>query len=146
MRLIWIRDPWVSLIESGAKAVEMRSWSTDYRGRVLICSSASGESIDLEPGEPALPTGPLGVTRCLVELTDCRPLAAEDLPRAMPMPWWDFSAGHEEPSGFGWHLRLLHTVERLPVRGSLGLVTSGAVLRRHPFRPDLAALLNRLAA
>jgi hypothetical protein len=35
MKIISIRQPWASLIVSGLKDVENRTWRTRYRGRVL---------------------------------------------------------------------------------------------------------------
>lgn len=39
MKILSIRDPWASLIAYGVKDVENRTWTTQYRGPVLIHSS-----------------------------------------------------------------------------------------------------------
>ena len=36
MRALTVRQPWASLIAAGAKTIETRSWSTGYRGDLLI--------------------------------------------------------------------------------------------------------------
>lgn len=36
MKAISIKQPWASLIVSGLKDIENRSWKTNFRGRVLI--------------------------------------------------------------------------------------------------------------
>lgn len=36
MKIITIRQPWAHLIVNGSKNIENRSWSTSYRGPVLI--------------------------------------------------------------------------------------------------------------
>ena len=36
MKAITIKQPWASLIVHGIKDIENRSWSTKFRGRVLI--------------------------------------------------------------------------------------------------------------
>ena len=36
IRVLSIRQPWAELIVSGVKRIENRSWSTNYRGPVLI--------------------------------------------------------------------------------------------------------------
>ncbi len=90
MRLLWIREPWLSLIESGAKLLEHRPRSTSYRGPVVLCSSKQADTIELEPDEPPMPYGALGVTRCLVELVDCHEMTPELYPEAYPAPWHDF--------------------------------------------------------
>lgn len=40
MKTISIKQPYASLIVSGIKDIENRSWKTSYRGRVLIHASA----------------------------------------------------------------------------------------------------------
>jgi hypothetical protein len=39
MKIISIRQPWASLIVSGIKDIENRTWPTRYRGPVLIHAS-----------------------------------------------------------------------------------------------------------
>lgn len=36
MKVLTIREPWSSLIVSGYKMYEFRSWKTNYRGKILI--------------------------------------------------------------------------------------------------------------
>lgn len=43
MKAITIKQPWASLIVHGIKDIENRSWRTNFRGRVLIHSSAKGD-------------------------------------------------------------------------------------------------------
>ena len=42
MKAISLWQPWASLMQTGAKQIETRSWSTNYRGPLLICSTKSG--------------------------------------------------------------------------------------------------------
>ena len=44
-RILSIRQPWASLIVSGAKTIENRKWSTLYRGALLIHAGLT--SVDL---------------------------------------------------------------------------------------------------
>lgn len=41
MKAITIKQPWASLIATGLKDIENRSWKTNHRGRVLIHAAAS---------------------------------------------------------------------------------------------------------
>lgn len=41
MKAITIKQPWASLIATGLKDIENRSWKTNYRGRVLIHAAAT---------------------------------------------------------------------------------------------------------
>ncbi len=40
MRVLTLRQPWATLVAIGAKRIETRSWSTAYRGRILIHAGA----------------------------------------------------------------------------------------------------------
>jgi hypothetical protein len=64
---ISVKQHWASMIASGEKSIETRTWYTQYRGPLVICSSA-------------LPKGE-GVTRravCVVLLLHCREMTVED--------------------------------------------------------------------
>lgn len=39
VKAISLWEPWASLMRSGAKTVETRSWYTSYRGPLLICAA-----------------------------------------------------------------------------------------------------------
>ena len=39
MKAISIRQPWAALIVAGIKDIENRSWSTNYRGKLLVHAS-----------------------------------------------------------------------------------------------------------
>ena len=43
MKAITIKQPWASLIVYGIKEIENRNWRTNFRGRILIHSSAKGD-------------------------------------------------------------------------------------------------------
>ena len=44
VKVLTVKQPWASLIVHGIKAIENRSWRTNFRGRVLIHSSAKGDT------------------------------------------------------------------------------------------------------
>lgn len=64
MRSLTLHQPWASLIAVGAKTIETRSWSTTYRGPILIHASKTvarmGEGWD---GWARLPAGTYEATR-----------------------------------------------------------------------------------
>lgn len=84
MKALSVRQPWAHLIASGEKSIEVRSWQTDYRGKLLICSSQAEKNYFFEiaselaqsPDEVLLM--PYGVTFCTVDLVDIRPLRDSD--------------------------------------------------------------------
>lgn len=107
-RVLSVRQPWASLIASGKKTIELRSWSTRFRGAVLIISGVA-----VWRGADDYEIGPRGVSLCIVDLIDCRAVAAGDAVSACLAP----------PPGFDVALVLANArpVERVPVKGRLGL-------------------------
>lgn len=108
MKALSVRQPWASLIASGHKSIELRSWSTKYRGPILILA---GSNVWRGSEHPII--GPLGVSLCLVNLIDVRPVVASDTEAACIVP----------PDGFdfAWVLANPREVRRVPVKGKLGL-------------------------
>ena len=78
MKAITIKQPWATLIMSGVKRFEFRSWKTNYRGDVLI---HAGKGIDKEAVERLakyLPEElPMGKILGKVTITDCVPMSSE---------------------------------------------------------------------
>lgn len=75
MRALSVQQPYASMIAIGTKKIEFRSWPIEYRGSLLICSSASPKikapALE-EEGLPAVDL-PAGFALCIVDLVDCRP-------------------------------------------------------------------------
>jgi len=46
IRALTIRQPWASLIAAGVKTIETRSWSTSYRGPLLIHAGKATEDME----------------------------------------------------------------------------------------------------
>ena len=96
MKALSIRQPWASLIASGKKTVETRTWETKYRGPILICAGktwfvkACADHLGQGPGEL------LGVALAIVELYDIKTMAPEHEAAAMVA---------SRPGLFAWYLR-----------------------------------------
>jgi hypothetical protein len=73
LRALSIRQPWASLILSGAKRIENRSRPTHFRGRVFIHASLS--QADREFFSAGFDTLPRGAIIGSVEIIDCKPLS-----------------------------------------------------------------------
>lgn len=43
MKAISLQNPWAQLVVSGFKTIEAKTWTTDYRGELLICSKARSD-------------------------------------------------------------------------------------------------------
>jgi hypothetical protein len=144
MKAISLWEPWASLIRTRAKTYETRSWSTSYRGRLLICAAKGGlPKMELQGYVSSWPfqggLAPLighsldfigekwhgitiddlnfGKAVAIVELIDCKP--TEELTQSeigTDRAYGDFSVGR-----FAWKLNLLRRdFKPFPIRGSQG--------------------------
>lgn len=117
-----IRQPWASMVITGSKSIELRTWSTTYRGWLWI---HSGKNVDAEAlellGHDAKEYqtgGLLGI----VQLEDVRKItnAAE---------WKALRSRHRSPSPFhqavfGWHFAdAIALRKKIVSLGELGLFT-----------------------
>lgn len=100
VKALSVRQPAANRIAAGEKTIEVRTWSTNYRGDLLIVSSASPK---IEPAGCAL---------CIARLADVRPMAKDD--EAAACCGWD-------PSYISWVLTDIRRIEPFPVKGRLGL-------------------------
>lgn len=100
MKAISVKQPWANMIASGAKTVETRTWTTDYRGDLIITSARRP---DIEPA---------GYAIAMATLTNCRPMTDQDEPDAC-CPCY--------PGAFAWTLENIRRITPFRVRGRLGL-------------------------
>lgn len=139
MKALSVKQPYASLISDGEKDVELRTWTTDYRGPILICSSSKG--IMHKPREKELRaqferTWPDGVALCVVELADIipwpsrkhDPKAATALARRIgeeavcDMCGEGFDARAFDYEGYAWILKDPRPLDApFPVKGKLHL-------------------------
>ena len=116
IKTLTVRQPWAWLIGMGHKTVENRSWSTPYRGPILIQASAGyGNLDDLsatcdwvedETGLILPLDFPLGCSVCLVTLTDIRR---------------DQTGFWPEPGQNHWILENPIMLPHIPMKGRLNL-------------------------
>lgn len=104
MKALSVKPLWASLILMEAKNVEQRTWSTDYRGPLLICAS-SGPWYAGTICKHAL---------CVVDLVDVVPFEKKYLDNACmdEMP---------EKPGYAWLLNGPYFVVPFEVKGKLHL-------------------------
>ena len=122
MKALTVKQPYAHAIDLCYKTIEIRSWPTNYRGPVLITSSMRPR---VEMQGIQLPTGTM---ICVVEITDCKPMTKRDARNAMV----DYHKDH-----ISWHLQFKYTVEKIPIRGKLGLWTPDQrLIVRAPSNPN----------
>lgn len=123
MKTLSVMQPWASLLAEGIKPIELRSWSTRYRGQILIRASRNSPARweDDNGRRVKLPT------ECLLfvgQLIDVRPMQPVDRVPAMSSYWNDENS---------WVIQPLYYVRPTPAAGKLKLYeTSTELIERLP--------------
>ena len=101
MKTLSIKEPWISLILSGRKCIETRTWNTNYRGDILLVGSRN-------------PKGPCsGLAVAIVNLDGVWPMKQEDKRDALCEVY---------PRAKSWHISNLRKIKTpFPVKGKLSL-------------------------
>lgn len=132
MKALTLTQPWASLVALQQKRIETRSWSTNYRGELMI-HAAKGfprfckELCEEEPFATALggltaEQLPLSRGLCIVRLVQCfrtEDLALDCLSHNLTQREVDF--GDYSEGRFAWFLEYVRPIETAAVRGALGL-------------------------
>ena len=127
IKTISVRQPWANLIVWGLKTIEIRTWSTQYRGALLIHASKTADEIGIR--RFPMDNQSLGALIGEVELLDVKPFTAE--------MWSELADCHLDigpyvPGLFAWFIANPVPFERpIPYSGMPGL-----------FDVDLAASLQ----
>lgn len=108
MKALSIKQPYANLIACGRKTLEIRSWSTNYRGPFIVCASAKPDTGWI------FPESDLGKRICIVDLVDVVEWTREMSNSAY------VSEEEWRPGQWAWVLRNPRPVERIPVKGRLG--------------------------
>lgn len=104
MKALSIHPDYAMLIMMGKKTVECRTWKTDYRGDIVICSTAKKLSGTI-PGHAL----------CVVNLKDVVPFSRKHLKDAC-MKSTEYEAGM-----YAWILDDVRLIRPVPVKGKLSL-------------------------
>jgi hypothetical protein len=115
MKALSVRQPFADQIAIGVKTIEFRTWSTDHRGKLLICASSHdpGLWLDVEADGAVeqLPL-PCGVMLCVVKLVNIRQMTRADAK--------DYDCEFD-PGTLAWELEGGYAVLPEPVTGKLHL-------------------------
>lgn len=104
MKALSIHPAYAMCIVTGVKTVECRSWSTNYRGDILICSTA-------KKMHDTIPSHALGI----VTLKNVVPFTRGHLKPALMQPA-DFAKGL-----YAWELENPRLIKPIPIKGKLSL-------------------------
>ena len=140
MKALTLTQPWASLVASGAKRIETRSWRTSYRGPLAIHAAAGMPKSARElrhryPFAEALMQGgisetsemPLGKIVATCRLIDCVPTAGirwGELQRngVIVAPDIERVFGEYAPGRWAWLLADIRRIDApIPAKGSLSL-------------------------
>lgn len=110
VKALSIMPEFAALIFDGLKTVEWRSWKTDYRGDLLICTSSRKLKGCIS-----------GYALCMVELVDVVPFTRKHLNGAM-------MDSVPNPAGYAWLLKNARLIKPFPYKGKLHLYDVDASL------------------
>jgi hypothetical protein len=125
-RAISIWQPWASLLASGEKQWETRSWHTSYRGPIVICSTKSWKNKALAESSPFYETLarknltpdtlPLGKAVGIGYLVECKPV--------QNVVGWlserERIFGNYGHSRYAWRIGGARLIDSVPVKGQQG--------------------------
>lgn len=115
-----IRQPWVELILSGQKTIEVRTWKTNFRGELYL---HAGKSIDYDAvsyynlGSFIFTTGSI-LGRAL--LTDCIKFDQTSWETLRPL---HLNYDTLDKNKYGFILEKIERIEPIPMKGKLGIFT-----------------------
>jgi len=98
MKALSIKEPYASMIYSGMKTIETRTWRTNYRGKLLLCASKKPH------------TNLSGNAFAIAEIIDCKPMTVEDEEKACCEIY---------PGAYSWVLDNVQKIKPFPVKGQL---------------------------
>lgn len=139
MKALSLTQPWATLIAIGAKRVETRSWSTNYRGTIAIHASKgmprwAREFAYADPAGSALNIAgirlggdcralPRGAIIAVARLTGIAP-TVDFVAMSQGLLRHEIDFGDYGPDRFGWVLTdVVALREPVPCKGMLGLWT-----------------------
>jgi len=135
-KVLTLTQPWATLVATGQKLVETRSWQTSYRGPILIHAAkgyppeARDFAVELQVAR-VLPT-PAGHTPWALHPLPLGKIIARAVLDDVRTTRWsrqfldplELSLGDYSDGRFAWWLRDIHPIDPpVPWRGSLGLWT-----------------------
>ena len=140
MKAISLLQPWASLIASGAKKIETRSWSTKYRGPLAIHASKGykAKNLDMAWKEPffvALESlrvteengdvsirFPYGSILATCNLVDCIKMTPEFIDLVKSAKGYEYDFGEYEVDRYAWMLEDIKALDNpIPAKGALSI-------------------------
>ena len=122
MKVISIREPYVTLIKDGIKTIETRSWKTKYRGSIYIHSCLSKQNIKAEIKDLIKSELKYGYIICKAELVDCIYMDEKFIEEEKNKNYNNYICGRYEIGRYAWVLDNIEILEQpIKIKGQLGL-------------------------
>jgi hypothetical protein len=131
IKAISLHQPWASLIELGVKQFETRGWSTNSRGKLVICAAKKNSkqqqsqyetfasTVGIELTLPPWENLPFGMAISVVDLSDCIEMTDEFISSQSPH---EIACGQWEPGRFAWKLENVQPLSKpVHIKGQQGL-------------------------
>lgn len=126
MKVLTIREPFVTLIKNKVKYIETRSWKTNYRGELYIHSGLAKLSKDVKErknlselyNEDDLK---YGYIICKCNLVDCIYMTDEFIKEEKEKNPNNFIAGRYEVGRYAWVLDDIEPIKPIEAKGKLGI-------------------------
>lgn len=132
IRAISLWQPWASLIALGYKKYETRSWQTNYRGSLLICSAQKdtkflrdltyylAKKYQLKSCCQSWKQYPLGQALAICNLVDCIPITSELIVKQSQL---ELDCGDWRIERYAWKLEHIRAINPFPIKGQQRLFT-----------------------
>lgn len=117
MKVLTIREPYVTPIAEGRKHYETRSRKTNYRGEIYIHTAKA--TLPVPKGGDA-GKFPLGYIVLKADLTDCIPMDEQFVESIKKDPD-EYIYGFYSPGRYAWKLENVEIIEPIKARGQLGI-------------------------
>lgn len=121
MKALTLIQPWASLIASGFKRYETRSWGTGYRGLLAIHAGRNLAAVsEMRPllqrfdVERLLDNMPFGAVLCVVEVLDCTQMTPAFIAQQARA---ERAFGDWTPGRYAWKLKVVEKFHP-PIRAS----------------------------
>jgi len=117
MKAISVRQPWAHLLVYGLKTIEIRNWTTNYRGRLSIHASRTVDELAMH--RTALDDLPTGVILGYVDLISIEKFTPESW---LALADEHLDVGCFDPSLYAWKFANPTRLEKpIPMSGKMGL-------------------------
>lgn len=114
-----IRQPWTELILRGLKTIEVRGWSTHYRGELWIHAGIRRDLHTLSRFNLSVDDITFGAIVGVCELYDCVEFSEKTWTKWRPR---HLNEGHLHARRYAWLLKNPVRVSPTPLKGRLGLM------------------------